>query len=99
MGKTDIKSLDYGELQEFLKTMGEKAFRAKQIYQWMHEKQAESFEEMTNLSKEPEREAERELYLYLSGAGGDSDFGARRNTEISLPPGRRKCGRKCADEV
>ena len=51
MGKTDIKSLDYGELQEFLKTMGEKAFRAKQIYQWMHEKQAESFEEMTNLSK------------------------------------------------
>lgn len=31
--------------------MGEKAFRAKQIYQWMHEKQAESFEEMTNLSK------------------------------------------------
>lgn len=51
MGKTDIKSLDYGELQEFLKAMGEKAFRAKQIYQWMHEKQAESFEEMTNLSK------------------------------------------------
>lgn len=51
MGKTDIKSLDYGELQEFLKTMGEKAFRAKQIYQWMHEKQAENFEEMTNLSK------------------------------------------------
>lgn len=51
MEKTDIKSLDYGELQEFLKAMGEKAFRAKQLYQWMHEKQAESFEEMTNLSK------------------------------------------------
>jgi len=51
MEKTDIKSLDYGELQEFLKAMGEKAFRAKQIYQWMHEKQAESFDEMTNLSK------------------------------------------------
>lgn len=51
MEKTDIKSLDYGELQEFLKAMGEKAFRAKQLYQWMHEKQTESFEEMTNLSK------------------------------------------------
>ena len=50
MEKTDIKSLNYEELQEFIKETGEKAFRAKQIYQWMHEKLAEGFDEMTNLS-------------------------------------------------
>ena len=42
MEKTDIKSLNYEELQEFIKETGEKAFRAKQIYQWMHEKLAEA---------------------------------------------------------
>lgn len=34
-----------------METLGEKAFRAKQIYQWLHEKQAASFDEMTNISE------------------------------------------------
>ncbi|MDY3917495.1 MAG: 23S rRNA (adenine(2503)-C(2))-methyltransferase RlmN [Candidatus Limivivens sp.] len=50
MIKTDIKSLNYEEMQELLTGMGEKSFRAKQVYQWIHEKLAESFGEMTNLS-------------------------------------------------
>ena len=41
MEKTDIKSLNYEELQEFFKELGEKPFRAKQVYQWMHEKLVE----------------------------------------------------------
>lgn len=49
--KTDIKSLDLKELEEFLAEMGEKRFRAKQIYEWLHGKQVNSFGEMTNLSK------------------------------------------------
>ena len=49
--KTDIKSLNLKELTEFIQGLGEKPFRAKQIYQWIHIKQAESFEEMTNISK------------------------------------------------
>ena len=49
--KTDIKSLNLKELTEFIEGLGEKPFRAKQIYQWIHIKQAESFEEMTNISK------------------------------------------------
>ena len=40
-----------GELTAELAAMGEKAFRAKQMYQWMHVKLAAGFEEMTNLSK------------------------------------------------
>lgn len=50
-GMEDIKSMNLAELTEFVAGLGEKAFRAKQIYQWIHEKQAESFDEMTNLSK------------------------------------------------
>lgn len=49
--KTDIKSFNLDELTEFIEDQGEKSFRAKQIYQWIHVKQAESFEEMTNISK------------------------------------------------
>ena len=49
--KKDIKSLTLPELEEELRQIGEKAFRAKQMYEWMHKKLARSFEEMTNLSK------------------------------------------------
>ena len=48
--KKDIKSLDLEELKAELEGMGEKAFRAKQMYEWMHVKLARSFDEMTNLS-------------------------------------------------
>lgn len=49
--KTDIKSLPLAQLTEVLETMGEKKFRAKQMYQWMHVRLAGSFKEMTDLSK------------------------------------------------
>lgn len=49
--KTDIKSLNLKELTVFIESLGEKAFRAKQIYQWLHIKQISSFDEMTNISK------------------------------------------------
>lgn len=50
--KRDIISLDYDEMEEFVKSMGEKTFRAKQLYEWIHKKLARSFDEMTNLPKE-----------------------------------------------
>ena len=50
-GKKDIKSLTLSEVTEELNNLGEKAFRAKQLYQWMHEKLARSYDEMTNVSK------------------------------------------------
>ena len=49
--KTDIRSMNLKELTVFMEQLGEKAFRAKQIYQWLHVKQAASFDEMTNISK------------------------------------------------
>lgn len=49
--KIDIKSMDLAELTEFVASIGEKAFRAKQLYQWLHVKQVYAFDDMTNLSK------------------------------------------------
>ena len=60
--KTDIKSMDLEELKELMEAAGEKSFRAKQIYEWMHGKLARDFDEMTNLSKAL-REKCRETYL------------------------------------
>ena len=51
MEKVDIKSLDMQQLTEYVISMGLKSFNAKQIYSWLHQKNAESFDEMTNLSK------------------------------------------------
>ncbi|HHU74397.1 MAG TPA: 23S rRNA (adenine(2503)-C(2))-methyltransferase RlmN [Clostridiales bacterium] len=52
MENLDIKSLYLEELTEKLKEMGQPAFRAKQIFEWLHEKLVENYDEMTNLSKE-----------------------------------------------
>ncbi|MCD8362035.1 MAG: 23S rRNA (adenine(2503)-C(2))-methyltransferase RlmN [Lachnospiraceae bacterium] len=48
---TDIKSLTLAELQAQMEKIGEKKFRASQIYSWLHEKLAGSFDEMSNLPK------------------------------------------------
>ena len=61
MDKKDIKSLNLKELKTEMEAIGEKAFRAKQIYEWLHVKLADSFSEMTNLSKAL-REKLKEMY-------------------------------------
>ena len=63
--KKDIKSLTINQLTEELVALGEKAFRGKQMYEWMHGKLAEGFDEMTNLSKDI-RERCKELYTYTT---------------------------------
>lgn len=51
MEKKDIRSYTFEQLQKEMQELGEKAFRSRQIYSWLHEKLADSFDEMTNLSK------------------------------------------------
>ncbi|MCR5824729.1 MAG: 23S rRNA (adenine(2503)-C(2))-methyltransferase RlmN [Lachnospiraceae bacterium] len=48
----DIKSFNTEELKNEMKSIGEPAFRAGQIFEWLHKKKVGSFEEMTNLSKD-----------------------------------------------
>ena len=61
----DLKSLNLEQLTEELLSIGEKKFRAKQVYSWIHEKLVDSFDEMTNLSKDL-REKLKENYTLNS---------------------------------
>lgn len=50
--KTDILSLSPEELEIAFSDMGEKKFRAKQVFDWLHVKNVRSFKEMSNISKQ-----------------------------------------------
>ena len=52
MDKSDIMSFDMNEICSEVAKIGEKSFRAKQIYEWLHVKLESEFDEMTNLSKD-----------------------------------------------
>lgn len=66
--KKDIKSFTLEELKEEIKGLSEKPFRAKQIFQWMHEKGAVSFEEMSNLPVSLKEKLNREYELKVLDA-------------------------------
>ena len=48
---TDIRSMTIEELELFVTGMGEKKFRAKQLYEWMHKRLCSDFDQMSNLPK------------------------------------------------
>ena len=58
----DLKDFEYDELIEYLTSVGEKKFRAEQIFSWLH-KGVESYDEMTNLSKATREKLEKETYV------------------------------------
>ncbi|WP_046743750.1 23S rRNA (adenine(2503)-C(2))-methyltransferase RlmN [Kordia zhangzhouensis] len=51
-GKKDIRALSKEELRSFFVTQGDKAFRGNQVYEWLWQKGAHNFDDMTNISKE-----------------------------------------------
>lgn len=61
--KKDIRSLSLDEIKQFFISKGEKAFRAKQVYEWLWVKSARSFADMTNLSKEIRATLEGEFVI------------------------------------
>ncbi|MGN0376538.1 MAG: 23S rRNA (adenine(2503)-C(2))-methyltransferase RlmN [Suilimivivens sp.] len=61
----DIKSMTLEELKADMAAMGEKEFRGKQLYEWMHRKLARGFAEMTNISGALKEKC-RERYLYTA---------------------------------
>ena len=50
--KKDIRALTKEQLRNFFVTNGDKAFRGNQVYEWLWQKRAHTFEDMTNVSKE-----------------------------------------------
>jgi 23S rRNA (adenine2503-C2)-methyltransferase len=59
--RPDILSLSQQELLDAVVALGEKPFRAKQLYRWLHKRWAVSFDEMTDLSR-PFREKLAQQY-------------------------------------
>jgi 23S rRNA (adenine2503-C2)-methyltransferase len=49
--KKDIRALSKEAISDFFVAQGDKAFRGKQVYEWLWKKNAYSFDEMTNISK------------------------------------------------
>lgn len=63
MSKIDIASLTKEELKKEILELGEKSFRADQVYAWLHERLVDSFAEMTNLSKELREKLEAKFII------------------------------------
>ncbi len=62
--KKDIKSMSVEELKSELTEMGEKPFKAGQIYSWLHKHCVTSFDEMTNISKDLRANLEKNYDIY-----------------------------------
>lgn len=59
----NLKSFSSPELEAFLISLGMKRYRANQVYQWLYQKGAASFDEMTNLSKEERTALNEKVYI------------------------------------
>ena len=60
--KQDLKSMTLAEMQQAFKALGEPAFRAKQVFTWLH-RGATSFDDMTNLPKALRARLDGEYYI------------------------------------
>ena len=61
--KKDIRALSKEELRDFFVSKGDKAFRGNQVYEWLWNKGAHSFEDMTNISKETRAQLEENFVI------------------------------------
>ena len=50
-GQTDIRDFSFEEAEQYFLSVGEKSFRATQVFEWIYKKNAQGFEEMANLPK------------------------------------------------
>ena len=92
-GRKDIKSMTLEEVTEEMAALGEKSFRAKQIYDWIHVKLAGSFDQMSSLSKELRQKLKDNYSLTCLSITDE------RDQEVPLLPGGRQYHRKCVDAV
>ena len=61
--KQNIRNLNFPEIKAQFEAMGEKSFRAKQVFEWLWKKNAGTFEEMSNLSKDLREKLETHFYI------------------------------------
>ena len=85
----DIRSCDEKDMEEIAHAFGEKAFRGKQLFQWIHDKRVEYFDEMSNLSISF-REKLKENYVISGVTIMEKQLSRRGDTAkylFSLPDG------------
>ena len=58
----DLKDFEFNELKEYIEKIGEKKFRAEQIFSWLH-KGVTSYDEMTNISATLREKLEEKTYV------------------------------------
>lgn len=63
MEKTDLKNLSLPMLEQFLQGQGKERYRALQLFKWLYQQDAASFEEMTNISKALRAELDRTAFI------------------------------------
>lgn len=78
---TDIKTYDMRGLQQAMKELGQPAFRAKQIYEWLWYKHVNSFDKMTNLLARFEGRAREQIFLDDTQAHRQAGI-IRRNAKV-----------------
>ena len=61
----NIKDFNLDELKEEFIKLGEKPFRAEQVFKWIYEQNVTSFDEMTNLSKELREKLKENISLCI----------------------------------
>ena len=59
----DLKSMTLPQLEAFVESIGEKKFRGKQLYDWMHKRLAFSLDEMNNIPKKLKEKIEENICL------------------------------------
>lgn len=59
----DIRTLSLDQLKDYFSTIGDKPFRAKQVYDWLWSKNLHSFDEMTNLPKNLRDNLSRDFFI------------------------------------
>ncbi len=59
----DLRSLNYDEMSTEIISLGFPKFRVNQVFSWVHEKCVESFDEMTNLSKDMRNQLSKHFYI------------------------------------
>ncbi len=61
--KSDIKSLEYDQIQKVINEIDEPSYRARQIFEWLHKNGVSSFDEMTNVSKLCRNKLSEKFYI------------------------------------
>jgi len=62
----DFKNFSFDELVRYLHEVGEKPFRANQLFEWVYQRQADAFEQMNNLPKDLRGRLSRDLVIQKS---------------------------------